>query len=749
MKKPALIFMALTVAVLSAAPRGLTSREIVIEDAIAAVQPEAVLSIPAPAQTSPGAEVRDDWWLLLQMPLDFVLPAGEQFGIYFDNKEQFANPWFTGGSVVNESHYKQAVAKAPAWIRAELHKTLLQLDYYPRMQFSSLIIDAPDPIVDEIAFCVATASPEYLNSDFALPQLFTENAQKIYAAAAELPYVEIVDTGSADAGGDYWSTTRYWKKDAGGQLQQVTVPKEIYYWYLVNPKLTDEIQAYIDPAIVENNSTHSNNIAAPWDGGKFWRSYLYDYDDDSHPVLRDTLVQCQSVFNRDGSPGDAIRAATWWINQNMSFTSNNERPHQPVRIFAKRFGRCGEYADLSSAVARIALIPCTNISSVSTDHTWNEFWEDGWVAWEPVNGYLNNPLVYENGWGKVFGSVFEERSDGLFSPVTERYSEGLATINIQVVDQNLQPVDAARVVLAIFESQPRFDCEAYTDNNGLVSFAVGENRDYRARAETMFGLYPANPGTYAQLIANSVNGEIYNYQFQIAAPLPQPTIEALAPPSDPVQDFRFTAGFASPGYFVTGKTLWDDIDVLGAPARFYQAVDEPATVSFLVVDADNAIFLDLDNFCSAHAYTGPVASGAAVFDIPAGQNWYALLNNSHRHGNAVLLSGAVACEYWGTAVNDPQLPAPVFRLDAVAPNPFREQTRIDLELKEAAEVSIGIFNLRGQQVRCFEALELAAGRHALDWNGKDDRGEALPSGVYLLRAAAGKDVQARKLLLLK
>ncbi len=277
MKKPALIFMALTVAVLSAAPRGLTSREIVIEDAIAVVQPEAVLSIPAPAQTSPGAEVRDDWWLLLQMPLDFVLPAGEQFGIYFDNKEQFANPWFTGGSVVNESHYKQAVAKAPAWIRAELHKTLLQLDYYPRMQFSSLIIDAPDPIVDEIAFCVATASPEYLNSDFALPQLFTENAQKIYAAAAELPYVEIVDTGSADAGGDYWSTTRYWKKDAGGQMMQVTVPKEIYYWYLVNPKLTDEIQAYIDPAIVENNSTHANNIAAPQT--RMMHDLLCDYEE--------------------------------------------------------------------------------------------------------------------------------------------------------------------------------------------------------------------------------------------------------------------------------------------------------------------------------------------------------------------------------------------------------------------------------------------------------------------------------------
>lgn len=568
-------------------------------------------------ETPPHHDIMDTWSPILQMPLNFVLPAGEQFGMYYDDKDQFANPWFSGGGFIVESYYQQAVAKAPTWIQAELHKTLLQLDYSPQQGFSYLIINAPDPIVDEIAFCVATASPEYLNSIFSYPELFTENAQRIYAIAAELPYVEIVDFGSAASGGDYWSTTRYWKKDGDGQMTQLTVPREIYYWYLVQPKISDEIAAYINPNTVEDNNTHSNNIVPPWDGGKFWRSYFYDFDDEVHPVLCDTLMQCQSVFNRDGSTGDAIRAITWWINQNMSFTSNNERPHQPVRIFAKRFGRCGEYADFSSAVARTALIPCANISSVSTDHTWNEFWEDGWVSWEPVNGYLNNPLVYENGWGKVFGSVFEERCDGLFTPVTQRYSEGTATINIQVMDQNLQPVDAARVVLAIFESSPRFDCEAYTDNNGMVSFSVGENRDYRAKAETFFGLYPPVAGTYAQLVSNSVAGETYNYQFQIPAPLPLPTIEQLDPPADSEQDYRFTASFQSPGYYVTGRTLWDDIDVLGTPARYYQKVEQPSTVSFLVTDADNAIFLDVDNFCSGYAYTGPTSSGNASFDIPS------------------------------------------------------------------------------------------------------------------------------------
>ena len=747
MKKLFLISFVMVITVIGAEPRGLTSREIAVSDEVAVIQPEAVLNLPRPVPASPGSELRDEWIPLRPMQLDFVLPASEQFGLIYVNNEQFAYPWFSAAAV-DFAYVGAALERAPDWIRAELYKTLALLDPPAQEAFSLLIVQAPDPIVDEIAFCVATASPEYLNSNFAHPQLFTENAQHVYSTAAELPYVEIVDTGSANAGGDYWSTTRYWKKDASGQLQQLTVPREVYYWYLVNPKITDEIQAYIDPEVVENNSTHSNNIVEPT-AGNFWRSYLYDYDDEVHPVLCDTLKNCQSVFNRDGSPGDAVRAITWWINQNMSFDSNAERPHQPVRIFAKRMGRCGEYADLSSAVARTALIPCSSISSVSTDHTWNEFWEDGWVSWEPVNGYLNNPLVYENGWGKVFGSVFEERSDGLFSPVTERYSEGLATINIQVMDQNGLTVDGARVVLAIVEDAARFDCEAYTDNNGLVSFEVGENREYRARAVTSFGQYPTNPGTYAQLTENSVSGETYNYQFTLEYPLPLPTVEELDLPPDPQQDYRFTVNFASPGYYVSGKTLWDDIDVLGSPVGYYQFVDEPADVSFLVTDADNALFLANDNFCSAYGHTGPAASGNAVFNIPAGQDWYALLDNSHRHGNAVLLSGTLSCEYWGSSANDAQIPEARFSLDAAAPNPFANATRISLALKAAAEVSATVYNSRGQKVRTLARGKLAAGTHPLEWDGTDDRGEALPSGVYLIRVSAGKDVASRKLLLLK
>jgi hypothetical protein len=746
MKIRMLAILLLLAGVIYATPRGLTSREIIIDDAVSVVQPESDLLPAQTPETLPGDTGRDSWQPQQIETLNILLPAGEQVGMLFNNQGNTAGAWSSLGELIPQS--VTAVDRAPEWIRSQLRSTLYQLTPDRQALFADLINTAQDPYVDEIAFCVATSFTNYLNSEFALPQLFLENAQWIYSTAQELPYVEVVDTGSAAAGGDYWSTTRYWKKDETGQMVQVTVPRDIYYWYLVQPKITDEIAAYIDPTIVENNSTHSNNIVPP-PTGKFWRSYIYDYEEDGYPVLSDTLTLCQSVFNRDGSAGDAVRAIIWWINQNMSFTSNNERPHQPVRIFEKRFGRCGEYADFTSAISRIALIPCTNISSISTDHTWNEFWEDGWVSWEPVNGYLNGPLVYENGWGKVFGSVFEERCDGLFTPVTDRYSEGLATINIQVVDQNNLPVDGARVVLAILETSPRFDCEAYTDNNGMVSFAVGENRDYRARAETMFGLYPANPGTYAQLVSNSVDGETYNYQFQIAAPLPLPTIEALEPPDDPVQDYRFSSNFQVASYFISGHTLWDDIDVLGTPGDFYKLVDLPANAAYMTTDADNALFLNLENFCSAYSYVPPSQAASSTFYIPIGQDWYSFADNSHHHGNAVLLSGGVWLEHWGSAADDPQASPVVYSLSNASPNPFSGHTTLSLVLREATDISVGIYNLRGQKVRSLSGGRLAAGTHTLDWDGRGDGGAEAPSGVYLVKVENGASFQSRKVLLIR
>jgi len=60
-----------------------------------------------------------------------------------------------------------------------------------------------------------------------------------------------------------------------------------------------------------------------------------------------------------------------------------------------------------------------------------------------------------------------------------------------VQDQQDEPVDGARVILAIQDGGMKPDMIGFTDNDGVVVFPVGEARSYYARVETSFGILPS------------------------------------------------------------------------------------------------------------------------------------------------------------------------------------------------------------------------------------------------------------------
>jgi len=85
------------------------------------------------------------------------------------------------------------------------------------------------------------------------------------------------------------------------------------------------------------------------------------------------------------------------------------------------------------------------------------------------------------------------------------------------------------------------------------------------------------------------------------------------------------------------------------------------------------------------------------------------------------------------------------------PNPFNSATVIRFLLPTAADVQLSIFNLAGQQVATLVEGVREAGAYTVRWDGRDDDGRALASGVYLyrLRVGDGKQVATRKLLLIR
>ncbi len=103
----------------------------------------------------------------------------------------------------------------------------------------------------------------------------------------------------------------------------------------------------------------------------------------------------------------------------------------------------------------------------------------------------------------------------------------------------------------------------------------------------------------------------------------------------------------------------------------------------------------------------------------------------------------------GVAGSDPGIPALNTQLLDNYPNPFNPETTIRFSLKEASSVSIGIYNVKGQLVKTLLSEVREAGNHGVLWNGRDDNGNAVSSGVYYYRMTAGSYIGFRKMLLLK
>ena len=90
-----------------------------------------------------------------------------------------------------------------------------------------------------------------------------------------------------------------------------------------------------------------------------------------------------------------------------------------------------------------------------------------------------------------------------------------------------------------------------------------------------------------------------------------------------------------------------------------------------------------------------------------------------------------------------------FYLNPAFPNPFNNSTKITYGVPEPAKISLKIYDVRGRLVRTLVAGEKAAGHYHTYWNGRNDLGEAVASGVYFLRLETTYLSRTRRILLLK
>ena len=93
---------------------------------------------------------------------------------------------------------------------------------------------------------------------------------------------------------------------------------------------------------------------------------------------------------------------------------------------------------------------------------------------------------------------------------------------------------------------------------------------------------------------------------------------------------------------------------------------------------------------------------------------------------------------------------PVERFDMTAdatPNPFQRSTRISYAVPRAGEASVAVYDIAGRPVRSLANGHCEPGRYSAVWDGRNDAGDKVASGVYLYKYTLGADKFTGKLLL--
>jgi len=87
-----------------------------------------------------------------------------------------------------------------------------------------------------------------------------------------------------------------------------------------------------------------------------------------------------------------------------------------------------------------------------------------------------------------------------------------------------------------------------------------------------------------------------------------------------------------------------------------------------------------------------------------------------------------------------------YALDQNYPNPFNPETTIEYQLPEAGKVMLKIYNVIGQEIRTLVNEDKEAGYHKIRWDGMDNKGVKVSSGIYIYQLQVGNFLRIKKML---
>ncbi len=134
--------------------------------------------------------------------------------------------------------------------------------------------------------------------------------------------------------------------------------------------------------------------------------------------------------------------------------------------------------------------------------------------------------------------------------------------------------------------------------------------------------------------------------------------------------------------------------------------------------------------------------------IDFGENYFYRVTAIDFSGNESDYSDECSIAVNVASLGHPLLPTE-FAMFQNYPNPFNAATNINYQLPRASQVFITIYNTCGQEIRTLINAEKAAGYYTIQWDGKDDQGHQVGTGIYLCQMRAGGCTLTKKMAIVK
>ncbi|MCD4829812.1 MAG: T9SS type A sorting domain-containing protein, partial [Candidatus Cloacimonetes bacterium] len=134
------------------------------------------------------------------------------------------------------------------------------------------------------------------------------------------------------------------------------------------------------------------------------------------------------------------------------------------------------------------------------------------------------------------------------------------------------------------------------------------------------------------------------------------------------------------------------------------------------------------------------------FDVAPGGTWIYHVYALYTTGLSIAMSTDPITI---TDNNGNEVPPCVTALNGNYPNPFNPVTTVAFSLAEAGDVTIDIYNVRGQKVTTLVDGPMEAGQHNITWQGTDSNGQPVGSGIFFYKMKSGRFTATKKMILLK